>query len=148
MMVGCILALCCGALKVVRGMLRCGLSPHSFRVAFAPESACSELEKCRGMKVFSGGNILAHAQEEVSRLTDAELVFRLERLVQADRALSAKLLVHLGELDERRLFLVRGYSSTFDYCRKALRMSEAEAYLRIQAARVGRRFPLVVERAS
>lgn len=89
---------------------------------------------------------MAHAIAEVSRLTDAALVCRLERLVRADRALSAKLLVHLGELDERKLFRERGYSSCFDYCRSALRMSEAEAYLRIHAARMGRRFPLIVER--
>jgi hypothetical protein len=91
---------------------------------------------------------MAQAMEEISRLTDEELVFRLKRLVQADRALSAKLLVHIGELDERRLFLGRGYSSTFDYCRSGLGMSEAEAYLRILAARVGRRFPLVVARLA
>jgi hypothetical protein len=59
---------------------------------------------------------MAHAMEAISQLTDEELVFRLKRLVQADRALSAKLLVHIGELDERRLFLGRGYSSTFDCC--------------------------------
>jgi hypothetical protein len=76
------------------------------------------------------------------------LFFVLKRLVQADRALSAKLLVHIGELDQRRLFLERGYSSTFDYCRSGLGMSEAEAYLRILAARVGRRFPLVVARLA
>jgi len=91
---------------------------------------------------------MEHALEQVGRLTDSELICRLERLVQADRALSAKLLVHLGELDERRLFAGRGFGSMFEYCRHGLRMSDAEAYLRIQAARVGRRFPLVVERLA
>src|SRR5262245_61467123 len=121
------------------------LDPGSFlgvgRAYGAPKLPCyiGSRRGCRGA-------VMAQALEQVSRLTDTELVCRLERLVQADRALSAKLLVHLGELDERKLFLARGYSSTFDYCRSALRMSEAEAYLRIQAARVGRRFPVVVER--
>src|SRR5262245_49764850 len=121
------------------------LDPGSFlgvgRAYGAPKLPCyiGSRRGCRGA-------VMAQALEQVSRLTDTELVCRLERLVQADRALSAKLLVHLGELDERKLFLARGYSSMFDYCRSALRMSEAEAYLRIQAARVGRRFPVVVER--
>lgn len=88
------------------------------------------------------------ALEEVGRVTDAELVRQLECLVKADRALTAKLLVHLGELAERELYLARGYSSMFDYCRSALQMSEAEAYLRIQAAKAGRRFPLVLVRLA
>jgi len=83
-----------------------------------------------------------------SRFTDAELVNRLERLVQADRSLSAKLLLHLGELDARGVFRELGFSSMFEYCVRALCMSEAEAYLRIYAARLGRRFPLVVERLA
>ena len=89
---------------------------------------------------------MAFALEEVRSVTDTELVSRVERLVGMDRALGAKLLVHLGELDERKLYLERGFSSMFDYCRNGLRMSEGEAYLRIKAARVGRRFPLVLER--
>ena len=48
---------------------------------------------------------MAHALDEISRVTDAELVCRLERLVKADRALIAKLLVHLGEVHERKLYL-------------------------------------------
>jgi 5-methylcytosine-specific restriction endonuclease McrA len=66
-------------------------------------------------------------------------------LVKADRALGAKLLVHLGEVDERGLYREHGYSSMIEYCLTALRMSEAESYLRIHAARLGRRFPLILE---
>jgi hypothetical protein len=89
---------------------------------------------------------MAHALDEVGCVADDELVCRLERLVKADRALSAKLLVHLGEVCERKLYLGLGYGSMFVYCRSGLGMSEAEAYLRLQAAKVGRRFPLVLER--
>ena len=89
---------------------------------------------------------MVHVLEHVSGMADAELVGRLERLVKADRALSAKLLVHLGEVDARKLYCERAYSSMFEYCRSGLGMSEAEAALRIQAARVGRRFPLVLQR--
>ena len=89
---------------------------------------------------------MAYGFEEVRQVTDVELVSRLERLVRADRLLGARLLVHLGELEERRLYLERGYSSMYDYCRNALRMSDGEAYLRIQAARSARQFPLVLER--
>lgn len=89
---------------------------------------------------------MVNALDEVGRVSDAELVGRLERLHKADRALSAKLLVHLGEMEARGLFRARAFSSMFEYCRSGLGMSEGEASLRILAARVGRRFPLVVQR--
>lgn len=89
---------------------------------------------------------MAHAIEEVGLVTDVELVRRLEHLVKVDRVLGVKLLVHLGELNERRLFLERGYSSIYEYCKGALGMSGDEAYFRVRAAKVGRQFPLVLER--
>jgi hypothetical protein len=82
---------------------------------------------------------------EVGRFSDQQLIARLRDLVRSDRALGARLLVHLGEVDARRLYREQAYSSMFDYCVKELHMSEGQAYMRIQAARLGRRFPLVVE---
>jgi hypothetical protein len=89
---------------------------------------------------------MAFALVDLARVADSLLVSEVERLCKADRAHSAVLIVHLGEVLERRLFLGLGYSSMFEYCRAGLGMSEAEAYLRIQAAKVGRTFPLVLER--
>ncbi len=43
----------------------------------------------------------------------------------------------LGEADRRKLLEKRGYSSTFDYCVRRLKLSEDEAYRRILAARAG-----------
>jgi hypothetical protein len=88
---------------------------------------------------------MASVLDVVGMENDA-LLSAVERLVKADWALGATLLVHLGEVDARKLYLARGYSSMFVYCRSALGMSEAEAYLRMRAADVGRRFPLVLER--
>jgi hypothetical protein len=83
---------------------------------------------------------------DVGGMGNEALLFEVERLVKVDRTVGAALLVHLGEVDARKLYLARGYSSMFTYCRAALGMSEAEAYLRMRAAEVGRRFPLVLER--
>jgi serine/threonine protein kinase HipA of HipAB toxin-antitoxin module len=88
---------------------------------------------------------MASVLDVVGMENDA-LLSEVERLVKADRELGATLLVHLGEVDARKLYLARGYTSMFVYCRSALGMSEAEAYLRMRAADVGRRFPLVLER--
>lgn len=82
--------------------------------------------------------------KEVSRITDAELVSRLECLVREDRSLGAKWLVHLGELDARGVYRELGFSSMFAYCMSGLHMSEGEASLRICAARLVRRLPLVL----
>jgi hypothetical protein len=83
---------------------------------------------------------------DVGGMGNEALLSEVERLVKADRTVGAALLVHLGEVDARKLYLARGYNSMFTYCRAALGMSEAEAYLRMRAADVGRRFPLVLER--
>jgi hypothetical protein len=82
---------------------------------------------------------------DVSRVTDRALIDGLRRLVRADHTLSARLLVHLGEVDARGLYREFAYASMFAYCVDELHMSEAQAYLRIQAARLGRQFPLIVE---
>jgi hypothetical protein len=86
--------------------------------------------------------------DEVRRVADGELLSRLERLVRADRALSVKLLVHLGEVEERKPYLERGSSSMYAYCMTSLGMSEAETYLRLLAAKTGKRIPLVLERLA
>ena len=78
---------------------------------------------------------------DVSRFTDGELIDGLRRLVRADDTLSARLLVQLGEVDARGLYREYAYASMFTYCVEELHMSEAQAYLRIQAARLGRQFP-------
>ena len=84
-------------------------------------------------------------QQPIALIADDELLAQLQRLVRADRALTARLLVHLGEVDARGLYRERAYPSMFEYCVEELHMSEAEAHLRIHAARLGRRFPLVVQ---
>ena len=83
--------------------------------------------------------------EEVARLGDHELIEALQRTLAQERGVHARLLVHIAEVDARGLYRERAYSSMFDYCVQALHMSEAEAYLRIRAARVGRAFPRVLD---
>ena len=77
-------------------------------------------------------------------LTDDELIATVQRLLRQERELSACLLVHLGEVDARQLYRQHAYSSMFEYCVHALHLSEAEAYLRIGAARLCRRLPRVL----
>jgi hypothetical protein len=82
--------------------------------------------------------------QSVARLGDNELIATVRRLLTQERKLSAALLVHLAEVDARGLYRQHACGSMFDYCVQALHLSEAEAYLRIRAARVGRQFPRVL----
>jgi hypothetical protein len=78
-----------------------------------------------------------------SHLSDTELAAEVKRLAGCERETTAALVSHLAEFDARRLYLGAGCSSLFTYCTEVLRLSEHEAYNRIVAARVGRRFPIV-----
>jgi hypothetical protein len=75
--------------------------------------------------------------------SDDELLSTARRLIGAERKLTAKLVTYLAEIGDRRLHLLAGYASMFDFCTRALGMSENEAFRRIAAARLGRRFPVV-----
>jgi hypothetical protein len=79
------------------------------------------------------------------RLHDIDLVARVEDLAASDRDTTAQLLGHLAELEVRGLHLQAGFGSLFTYCRDALCLSEHESFMRVEAARAGRRFPAVLE---
>jgi len=81
----------------------------------------------------------------LSHLSDQTLLRDLTSLIARDRVTTATLLAHLAEVDARRLYLPAAYPSMFAYCVHELHLSEDAASKRIQAARVGRRFPGIFE---
>lgn len=83
--------------------------------------------------------------ERVRGCDDRQLMAELQQLVRRDRRCEVRILMYLAEVDERRLFLEQGYSCLYRYTTAVLRMSDQRAYLRIQAARLARRFPIVLE---
>src|SRR5688572_19247259 len=83
--------------------------------------------------------------DRVRALPDADLVALVKSLADRERGTTAELVAHLAELETRGLHLAAGYSSMFMYCCESLRLSEHEAYNRIEVARVARRFPVVLE---
>ncbi|HEY8142900.1 MAG TPA: hypothetical protein VIG06_09515, partial [Kofleriaceae bacterium] len=66
------------------------------------------------------------------------MVERLEELLREERRLTAAVLVHLGEVETRRLYLPAACSSMHVYCVRVLGMSEDQAFKRIRAARAVR----------
>jgi 5-methylcytosine-specific restriction endonuclease McrA len=92
---------------------------------------------------------LTHASlASAARLSDRELIDATARAAADERRTTAELLALLAELDARKLYLGEGYSSLFTYCRHRLHLSEFAAYSRITAARVARRFPIVLVRLA
>jgi 5-methylcytosine-specific restriction endonuclease McrA len=80
--------------------------------------------------------------------SDRDLLDATARAVEREQHATADLLALLGELDSRKLYLGEGFSSLFTYCNQALHLSEPAAYSRITAARVARRFPIVLRRLA
>jgi hypothetical protein len=85
-----------------------------------------------------------NASYSVSHLSDGALLQNLNQLVAKDRTTTAELLVHLGEVDDRKLYAPAGYSSLFAYCLGELHFSEDVTSKRIHAARAGRTCPALL----
>ena len=82
----------------------------------------------------------------LTALSDEELVSRLEQISVEGHGLLARLLLHLIEVEERRLHLKAACSSLFDFCMRRLGMSEGAAFRRINAARLVQRCPSLLGR--
>jgi hypothetical protein len=79
-----------------------------------------------------------------AHLTDEALLDAVRRLAAREHHSAADLVEHFVELDARRLYLGEGFSSLFEYCLRALNLSEDRACNHIAAARAARAFPAVV----
>jgi hypothetical protein len=88
-----------------------------------------------------GSALLAAA----AALDDQSLLARVEGLARDSRAKTVEMLAHLGEIDRRKLHRGQGCGKLFGYCTEILRLSEAAAWNRIQAARAARRFPVILD---
>ena len=79
----------------------------------------------------------------LSDLSDGQLLSRVKDLVARERAVTLEILVHLIEVERRRLHVGLGYASMFDYCTRHLGYSSSAASRRIQSARCIRDYPEV-----
>jgi len=77
-------------------------------------------------------------------IADDALLLRLTELTQQSRRVEAHLLVHIAEVDARRLYAREASPSMFAYATEQLHLSEAEACLRIAAARASREHPALL----
>ncbi|HEX5133136.1 MAG TPA: HNH endonuclease [Candidatus Krumholzibacteria bacterium] len=76
-------------------------------------------------------------------LSDSAILARVRELTSRERSVTIQILLHLNEVERRRLHLAQGYASMFAYCTAGLGYSESSANLRIRTARCLARFPEV-----
>jgi hypothetical protein len=85
------------------------------------------------------------SRRSLSHLSDPALRHALKAKAGIERTATADLLAHIAEYDARTLYVPDGYPSMLAYCVAELKLSEDAAGRRITAARVTRRFPVVLE---
>ncbi len=83
---------------------------------------------------------------KITHLSDSEVLSSTVALIGERHRLTAALVAHLAEIDERRLHLRESYSSLYDFCTNKLGMNPGPAYRHINGARLAQHFPVVLER--
>src|SRR5687768_11147446 len=86
-----------------------------------------------------------HPSAPLTELSDAELLIATRRLIGRSNQLLASLLAHLAEVETRGIHRARACASLYTYCIYELRFSEDEAFRRVSAARLVRRFPALLD---
>ena len=81
----------------------------------------------------------------LENVSDADLHAATRGLVGRSNQLLAALLAHLGEVEARGAHRERACASLYTYCIYELCFSEDEAFRRVSAARLARRFPAVLD---
>jgi len=79
----------------------------------------------------------------LDHLTDETVQVQLTQLLASAARTEARIIAHIAAIEDRRLHLRSGCSSLFAYCVERLGLSENEAFHRLTAARLARRFPII-----
>lgn len=83
---------------------------------------------------------------ELTKLSNSDLILSLKRLTKAERKITHLVLLHIIEVENRRLHLQLGYDRIFSYLTRELGYSEYSAYERIRAADLLKKIPEVSEK--
>ena len=81
----------------------------------------------------------------LTNLNNLDLVSKTKNLVSEERKLTTEILVHLREIEKRRIHLYFGYSSLHEFCVKHLGYSDGSAHRRISAMRLIKEIPEIAK---
>lgn len=84
----------------------------------------------------------------ISQLSDQALLQQTLLLVKREKEILSDILLHLREVQRRRLYCELGYGSLFLYCVKQLGYSEDQTYRRINALKLVKEMPEIQEQIS
>ncbi|WP_413587302.1 HNH endonuclease [Bdellovibrio sp. HCB274] len=82
----------------------------------------------------------------LTEVSNTELLGRLEKLAQSERKITHLILMHINEMEGRRLYAELGYDSMFRYLTRHLKYSDDAAYRRLSAARLLKQAPEISEK--
>lgn len=74
-------------------------------------------------------------------VSNSELISRMEKLVRSERKITHLVLVHIAEVEARKLYADLGYDCMYTYLTRGLGYSESSAYRRLQSARFLKQLP-------
>src|ERR1051325_4376112 len=88
---------------------------------------------------------MLNSNPDIVSLGNAELLAATRAILRRACVVEADLLVHLVEIEERRLHSEMAFPTLFAFCVDELGFSEDQAYNRTTAARVARRIPAMLD---
>lgn len=80
---------------------------------------------------------------QLKNINDEDLNQKIKSLASQERKLTKEIILHIAEVDQRRLYLRMAYSSLFEYLVHEIGYSEGAAMRRIDAARMVQNIPEV-----
>lgn len=82
----------------------------------------------------------------LASISNSELLNRMQKLVRTERKITHLVLLHILEIETRRLYAEAGFDGMYTYLTRGLGYSEAAAYRRLQSARLLKQVPEVAEK--
>ena len=129
------------ACRAARDATRLAIRPGDFERHLEPHVATGAVPRGRKVPAYI---VRIMQDNELRSIPDDELLRRLSDILRQSRRVEADLVAHIAEVDARRLYARSASPSMFAYATEVLYLSEAEAYLRIAAARASREHPILL----
>ncbi|MFM6930519.1 MAG: HNH endonuclease [Bdellovibrio sp.] len=82
----------------------------------------------------------------LQNISNDELILRMQKLVRTERKVMHLVLLHIAEIESRKLYANLGFDGMYSYLTKGLGYSESAAYRRLQSARLLKQLPTVADK--